>query len=153
LGQSYPLHVGAGARALLSCLADAAIAEYFARGPLEQFAPTSVIDPERLWQDIHETRHRGYALGFGDLYPETRAFAVPVRGADGEPVASISLVGAVPQFDPQPEDPRMLGWLTLVAELEREVQQDPEKFQNPYAHIAPESMATIATIERSSTQQ
>lgn len=145
LGETFPLHAGAAQRAILACLPDAEIEVYFARGPLEKPAPLTVVDRDQLWEDIRNTRARGYTLSFGDLYPEARAVMVPVRDADGRPVASLGVAGAMSQLDPQPGDRCIEEWKTIINELEREVQDDSERFCNPYAHVDPTSIVTAIT--------
>jgi len=144
LGEIFPLHAGSAGRAMLACMPDAEIATYLAQASLEAPSPSTVTDPGRLWEDVCQTRERGYALGLRDVYPEATAIAFPIRERTGCPAGCLSLAGAASQFDPRPGDPKIDEWKAIALELEREVQRDAERFRNPYGHVDARSIMTAA---------
>lgn len=53
--------------------------------------PTTQTDPKRLRAELAEIRARGYALDNGELQPDIRCVAAPVRDWTGQVVAAISV--------------------------------------------------------------
>jgi DNA-binding IclR family transcriptional regulator len=64
--------------------------------PLRGFTDSTVTDPERLLEQLAETRTRGYAECAGELEPTLYGVSAPVLSAeDGRPVAVFSIWGPV----------------------------------------------------------
>jgi DNA-binding IclR family transcriptional regulator len=74
--------------------------------PLEERTPRTVTDPAALQTQLDEVLRRGYAQTVEELEEGLNAVAAPVRQADGEVVAALSVSG--PAFRMRPmELPRM----------------------------------------------
>jgi DNA-binding IclR family transcriptional regulator len=89
VGARRPLGMGVGGLVLLAFLAeDEATAIIKAN---EQRLARHKLAPARLIERVRQTRSRGYAYSDVGVVPGTRAIAVPVLDAAGEPVAAISI--------------------------------------------------------------
>ncbi|MEE8494709.1 MAG: IclR family transcriptional regulator C-terminal domain-containing protein [Nitrospirales bacterium] len=81
--------------------------------------PNTILEPERLRGEFLKARARGYAQTIEELDEGLNAVAAPVRRADGEVVAAVSVSG--PSFRMRPAELVRLGELTknLADELSR----------------------------------
>ena len=89
VGARRPLGVGVGGLALLACLAEAEAGAITRTN--EQRLARHKLAPARLIERVRQTRAKGYAYAEIGVVPGTRAIAVPVLDATGEPVAAISI--------------------------------------------------------------
>ena len=81
--------------------------------PLERATKRSLVDPAQLRTQLDDIRRRGYAQTLEELEEGLNAVAAPVRQADGEVVAALSVSG--PAFRVRPVDMPRLGRLTIEA--------------------------------------
>jgi DNA-binding IclR family transcriptional regulator len=77
---------------LLAFMDDAERERLFAQ-PLERMTSKTVTDPDELRAQLKLVRSRGYAQTQGELEEGLNAVAAPVRQADGEVVAALSVSG------------------------------------------------------------
>lgn len=92
VGRQYPLHAGAGAKAILSAL-DAKAQQAFL-GILHKqhkYTPNTISDPERMIQEIRNTRERGYAISKGEYDLESYAVAAAIFNASKKVVGSVAV--------------------------------------------------------------
>ncbi|MFI5571761.1 IclR family transcriptional regulator C-terminal domain-containing protein [Streptomyces sp. NPDC051740] len=61
-------------------------------GPLTAYTPATPATPTRLRATLAEVRQRGYAYCPGYVHEEALGVAAPVRGADGQVVAALSVI-------------------------------------------------------------
>lgn len=61
--------------------------------PLEQLAPSTIVDDAALERDLDAIRARGYAVAVDELEPGLWAVAAPVRDATGAVIAALSISG------------------------------------------------------------
>lgn len=95
LAREVPLHATSTGKAFLAWLPPQE-----ARGmlemPLRGFTDSTVTDPNRLLEQLAQTRARGYAECAGELEPTLYGVSAPVLSADdGRPVAVFSIWGPV----------------------------------------------------------
>lgn len=93
IGGSLGLHVGAAPLVLLAHAPEELVSDYLSR---ELEAPTehATIDPEAVRRRCAQVARDGYAVSDQDLVPGIAAIGVPIRDADGEVSAALSLSGA-----------------------------------------------------------
>lgn len=84
LGIRLPLHASANGKAVLAHL-DRPLDE------LPAYTGTTIVDGEALRAELAAVRARGYADNRGEWRPDIAAVASAILGADGSPVASISI--------------------------------------------------------------
>ena len=106
LGRELGLHCTAAGKVFLAYGA----AELPA-GPLAQLTSETVVDPNRLHDELEAIRERGYATIVDELEPGLSAVAAPVRDRGGAVVAALSASGASLRLVPQRL--RLLGRVTL----------------------------------------
>lgn len=90
VGDRRPLGVGGGSLALLAAMNDAQVAKAIERN-VEWLQAYAGYTPDLLRQLVAETRALGYACNQGRVIPGMSSIGVPVLGADGVPVASLSV--------------------------------------------------------------
>lgn len=102
-GDRRPLGVGAGSLALLAAMPDEAIDKIIQRNQrwLRDF-PT--YTREVLLSLVEETRLNGYAVNTGRIVPGMHAVGVPVMGAEGRVVASLSVAAITDRMAPARAD-------------------------------------------------
>lgn len=115
VGRRTPLHCTSNGKVLLAHLPEPE-RERFLAGPLERLTPNTITGPDRLREQIEEVPSRGYAFTVEELEVGLNAVAAPVRGADGDVVAAISVAG--PAFRMTPERIPELGRLAVTAGVE-----------------------------------
>ena len=102
LGEVYPLHLGAGGRAVLAYLADQDIEAYGASGLLADYPTSKFQKVEELGAELRQVKADGFALDSGDFYSEAHSIAWPVFGdRDGTPIASLLIAGPARRFKPR----------------------------------------------------
>lgn len=101
IGNRVGVHCSAVGKAMLACLPDS-----YVRGILQQHTMTArtaqtITDPNAFIAELERTRQRGYALDNEEAEEGVRCVALPILGADGKPVAAISVSGPTFRFDEQ----------------------------------------------------
>ncbi|HEX6844962.1 MAG TPA: IclR family transcriptional regulator [Actinomycetota bacterium] len=105
VGRRTPLHCSSNGKVLLAHLPASERDEHLA-APLEPMTPRTVTDPAVLAAQLEEVVRRGYAQTMEELEEGLNAVAAPIRQADGQVAAALSVSG--PAFRMRPMDlPRM----------------------------------------------
>ncbi|KGF67891.1 hypothetical protein LL06_19630 [Hoeflea sp. BAL378] len=90
VGQSRPLGVGSGGLAILASLAQSEITAVI-EANARWLAEFPAFEGDKLVGLVRQTQSLGYAYVEGLVLPGINAIAVPVLGADGHPLASLSI--------------------------------------------------------------
>jgi IclR family acetate operon transcriptional repressor len=93
LGSRRPLHATAVGKAYLSGLSPERCDALIAGLALERFTDATITDPDRLREEIRETRRRGWAEERGEFEASTTCFGAPVIEQSGEVAAAVSVAG------------------------------------------------------------
>jgi DNA-binding IclR family transcriptional regulator len=112
VGRRTPLHCTSNGKVLLAHLDDVERNQLLG-GALERATPNTLTDPSKLRAQLEEIRIRGYAQTMEELEEGLNAVSAPVRRADGEVVAALSVSG--PAFRMRPVDLPRMGHLTMEA--------------------------------------
>jgi DNA-binding IclR family transcriptional regulator len=91
-GQHIPLHATSDGKVLLAFLPAAEATAHLAPR-LRRFTDRTITDLAEFLQVLADVRRRGYAVAVEELEDGLTAIAAPVRNAEGEVVASISVSG------------------------------------------------------------
>ncbi|MEO8476210.1 MAG: IclR family transcriptional regulator [Actinomycetota bacterium] len=110
VGRRTPLHCTSNGKVLLANVGEAERARLLAH-PLARETRSTVTDPATLASQLDEIRRRGYASTMEELEEGLNAVAAPVRRADGEVVAALSVSG--PAFRMRPVDLPRVARLTM----------------------------------------
>ena len=112
VGRRTPMHCTSSGKVLLAHMSDLE-QERLLKQPLEQRTPSTIVDLEQLRAQLDEVRTRGYAQTREELEQGLNAVAAPVRRADGEVVATLSISG--PSFRMRPVDLPRIGRSAIEA--------------------------------------
>jgi DNA-binding IclR family transcriptional regulator len=112
VGRRTPLHCTSNGKVLLA-FAPAEERERLLARPLEPRTPHTVVDPERLRAQLVEVRSRGYGETIEELEEGLNAVAAPIRSADGDVVAAVSVAG--PAFRLRPVELPRIARVTVDA--------------------------------------
>ena len=97
VGETLPLHLGAGPNILMSGLPAAELDRLLER-PLLAMTPHTTVDPQPIRSRLATIRGTGLAYAPDDVEVGLAAMGVPVRDRSGELVAAVSVVALTPWF-------------------------------------------------------
>ena len=86
-----PLHASSSGLVLLS-YGSAVLQERVLQRPRHRYTPATVTDAVALRSLLAEVRKQGFALCPGYIHPDATGIAVPVRNADRQVVAAVSVI-------------------------------------------------------------
>jgi DNA-binding IclR family transcriptional regulator len=112
VGKRSALHTTSTGKVLLAHMSEPERERRLA-GSFERATKRTITDPATLRMQLDEIRRRGYAQTLEELEEGLNAVAAPVRQADGEVVAALSVSG--PAFRVRPVDLPRLGRVTTEA--------------------------------------
>jgi DNA-binding IclR family transcriptional regulator len=101
VGRRTPLHCTSNGKVLLAHM-DPSERATAIDGHLEAMTPRTITDPVTLAKQLGEVARRGYAQTVEELEEGLNAVAAPIRQADGEVTAALSVSG--PAFRMRPMD-------------------------------------------------
>jgi len=106
VGRRLPPHCTATGKVLLAFLpqdeADGRHpADQVLQADLERFTPHTIIEPEKLREELALVRERGYAIAHEELEEGLNAIAAPVYDHTGQVVASVSVAGPAYRVTPE----------------------------------------------------
>lgn len=90
VGETMPLHVAAGAKAILAFSNQDQI-DRLVTGELERFTENTITDPDEFKEHLKLVRTQGYCLDAGEENIDVHAIAAPVFDYTGKPVAAVTL--------------------------------------------------------------
>lgn len=93
IGRVLPAHCTSIGKMLLAQHTDDEVASLLGRGPLPGETPASITSLTKLFTNLDEVRHRGYAVNSGESEEGVAAVAVPLRDHRGEVAAAVSCAG------------------------------------------------------------
>ena len=99
IGARVPLHCTALGKSMLSVLPPVEVRQLLTRHPLVSLTPNTITDVEQLLVQLSQFRQQGYALDNEEYEEGLRCVGVPIEGADGRPLAAISVSGTPLQIN------------------------------------------------------
>ncbi|MDQ7829521.1 MAG: IclR family transcriptional regulator [Armatimonadota bacterium] len=99
LGRPLPLFAGASGKVLLAHLDPPAV-EAVLRQQVRPLTARTVTDRGRIREELARIRQRGYAVSAGERVDGASAVSAPVRNAQGEVVAGLTVSGPSYRFTP-----------------------------------------------------
>jgi DNA-binding IclR family transcriptional regulator len=115
IGTRNPLHSTGMGKALLA-FGSPEEAHAYANGRLEARTPNTIVDADRLGEELDAIRARGYATDDVENEDGVRCVAAPIHNHAGEVVAALSV--SAPAYRFAPEDLPALAPKVLAAALE-----------------------------------
>jgi len=107
LGSRLPAYCTSTGKSLLAFLLPEALEVVLATTTWRNLTPTTLITPEALQENLALVRKRGFADSNGEMIPELRAVAAPIRQNGGQVVAAVNI--SVPSH--------RVSYETLIAEF------------------------------------
>jgi DNA-binding IclR family transcriptional regulator len=92
VGQGTPLHATSSGKVLLAYAPDAVRKGVLSR-ELPRYSAATITDPDVLQQDLDRVVARGWGATVEEFEVGLSAVAAPVRGADGDVIAALSVSG------------------------------------------------------------
>lgn len=86
IGKPLPLRAGAAGKLLMAFQPEEEI-DRLLSVPLERLTETTIVDPDRLRQELDRVRRQGYATSLGERMPGSISIAVPVWSSRGDVMA------------------------------------------------------------------
>ncbi|MCP2338953.1 IclR family transcriptional regulator [Actinomadura rupiterrae] len=102
-GHVLPVNAGASALALLAWAPPEEIGRLVGDDDLPQFTETTVTETGPLLERLEAIRKDGYAISRGELDADVVGIAAPVRDADGDVVAAVSIAALSRRLPPAKE--------------------------------------------------
>ncbi len=99
IGRRHPAHATAVGKVLLAYLDPGVLAERLHAGPLARLTPATRTNPDELLVHLAAVRAQGYAIDDQERGIGIRCVAVPIRGATGSVIASMSCAGPTPRVE------------------------------------------------------
>lgn len=90
-----PLHSTAGGKAILSTWSDAEVKAYIDRNGLEAVTENTITDPDGLFEELEETRERGYATNMEETVEGLGAISVPIEDNQDGVVGALGISGPI----------------------------------------------------------
>lgn len=91
IGLRFPLHA-TGVGLVLLAFADRAFQDDVMAGPLTGFTPKTITDPRELRRTLAAVRRQGFAVSDRQVTMDALSVAAPIRDAEHEVVAAVSVV-------------------------------------------------------------
>ena len=95
VGVVRPAYCTALGKIMLAALSDEQIDDYLERTELTPMTPNTITTPERMRREVTEVRRAGLAIDDGELDPEARCVALPVRDFTGQVIGALGISGPV----------------------------------------------------------
>ncbi|WP_164707981.1 IclR family transcriptional regulator [Paraburkholderia phosphatilytica] len=90
-GHRAPVHCTSSGRVFLANMDRKQLDAYMMSGPWEPITPFTIVDPDRLRQQIEAVRKQGYASNDSEFAIGVVGAAVPIAGPSGRVVACLSI--------------------------------------------------------------
>lgn len=95
VGAELELHVSAAGKMLLSGLPDEDIRRLFKKHPLTRHTEKTITDPNGIFEEILNTRRRGFAMDDEEGELGARCIAAPITDWNGDIIAALSITGPI----------------------------------------------------------
>jgi IclR family acetate operon transcriptional repressor len=112
VGRRTPFHCTSNGKVLVAHL-EGPDQDRLLAAPLERLTPNTIVDSARLRAQLLEVKARGFAQTVEELEEGLNAVAAPVRRADGEVVAAVSVSG--PAFRMRPAELPRIARMVMEA--------------------------------------
>jgi len=99
IGSKLPAYCTSMGRVLLSGLPEDEARRILDQSKREKFTEKTLTDIETILKVLERTRREGYALNDGELAPELKSIAAPVRNGSGRVVAAVNIAVHTSQYD------------------------------------------------------
>ncbi len=127
LGSRAPAYCTALGKAVLAQLSGPELDVYLDHVPLERQGPNTIVDRERLKEELADVGRHGYALDDEELSPGLRCIAAPVFDHTGRSFYAISVSGPTTRLTPRSIDGIQIKVREVCAGLSAKLGCPPDK--------------------------
>jgi IclR family KDG regulon transcriptional repressor len=126
IGVRAPLHCTAVGKAIMAFLPIEEVEKIIQKKGLEKFTENTIVDKEKLLDELERIRKRGYAVDNMEHEEHVRCVGAPVFNYDGRGVASISISGPSQRVTEEmvPEIAKMV--ISTTREISKRLGYKPE---------------------------
>ena len=103
-GDEYALNAGAIGKCLLAYQADGFLDELAASGNIRRYTENTIVEPERLGEEIEKIRRQGFAFSREEMTPGASSIGVPVIEDDGPVRFCLAASGPASRVDGRKEE-------------------------------------------------
>ncbi len=93
IGRPMPLYCGASGKLLLAFMPERIVDKVIETTRLVPLTPSTITDPADLRRELEMVRRDGYAVSFEETSPLGAGVAAPVRDAQGQVIACVTVYG------------------------------------------------------------
>jgi DNA-binding IclR family transcriptional regulator len=94
VGKTLPMHCTSSGKAMLSYMSEQQILEIIEKNGLSMSTPNTISDQKILFNELHTSRERGYAVDNEEETLGIRCVAIAVLDSSGYPVGALSISGS-----------------------------------------------------------
>ncbi|MBS4022747.1 MAG: IclR family transcriptional regulator [Dethiobacter sp.] len=99
IGSRGPIHCTGAGKAMLANYTDREFERFIQiKSPLPSYTVNTIIDPQKLKEEMLIIRHNGYALDNCELEDGVRCVAIPIWNFEGKVIAAVSVSGPDTRF-------------------------------------------------------
>ncbi len=98
-GTVLPAYCTAAGKLFLSQLDDETLETWEHSHNLVPYTANTIIDPDELLKQIHQTRERGYGIVISKLYYFVACISIPVIGQDNRVLGALNFFTKLEHFD------------------------------------------------------
>ena len=121
IGEIDPLYCTALGKVLLSGFPDQDLERFFASVELRQYTENTILNKEKLLEEIGEVRRKGYALDLKELDANLHCIATPIYDYRNKLVAAMSISGPSIRFTRKRINLLIAPMLEITAQVSRKM--------------------------------
>lgn len=125
IGKGSPLHSTGSGKVLLSHFTESQLDEFLSSHLLERLTEFTIVDPDKLRDELALVRRQGYAIDDRECEANLRCISCPLRIFSGDVIAAISVFG----------DPRILSTEYLMMNVLPELRNATEIISKRLGYI------------------
>jgi IclR family pca regulon transcriptional regulator len=99
IGSKLPVYCTSMGRVLLSGLPSKEAHDILLKSKWEKFTTRTLTDIKTIEEVLRKTKKEGYALNDGELAPELKSIAAPIKNESGRTVAAVNIAVNASQYD------------------------------------------------------
>lgn len=121
LGRRVPLYAGSAGKVFLAFLSPAERDAILQSDPPKAITPSTIVDRQKLLEELKEIRQKGYAVSFGEWVAEASGVAAPIFDSRGEIAAAMTISGPGQRFTRDVVEHYVTDVTRVAAEISREL--------------------------------
>lgn len=121
IGRRLPLYAGSAGKVLLAFLPYHRQEEIIQKTKLVPFTETTIVDPDKLRDELRHIRKQGYAFSVGEWVADAAGIAAPIFDHKGDVIAAITVSGPANRFSPKVVEKHVVKILQAAERISRDL--------------------------------